>query len=42
MIYMDNIVQDPKICDGETTIKGKRVTPRILLAILTAMAAIST
>jgi uncharacterized protein (DUF433 family) len=36
MDYMKHFVRDPKICGGETVIKGTRVTLRTILASLAA------
>lgn len=34
MNYRDFIIRDPKICGGETVVKGTRVTVRTVLASL--------
>ena len=33
-VYFDLIVRDPKICGGEPTVRGTRVTVRTILASL--------
>jgi uncharacterized protein (DUF433 family) len=42
MDYRDHIVRDPKVCGGEPTIKGTRVTLRTILASLAAGDGIET